>query len=95
MPLIFYCSIAIVEKTGWRTDNLLNSIQEKELEKENYNLVALLIGVNDQFQRRPIELYELHFRQLLDSCLRYVGQDTTSVFVLSIPDYAYTPFGQQ
>lgn len=85
----------VIATTGWRTDNLLNAIKDQQLATKNYNLVSLLIGVNDQYQQRPIEQYEPHFRQLLDSCLFYAGYDTTSVFVVSIPDYAYTPFGQR
>jgi len=85
----------IIATTGWRTDNLLNAIEGQQLATKNYNLVSLLIGVNDQYQQRPIEQYEPHFRELLDSCLFYAGYDTSSVFVLSIPDYAYTPFGQR
>ena len=85
----------IIATTGWRTDNLLAAIEGQQLATKNYNLVSLLIGVNDQYQQRPIEQYEPHFRELLDSCLFYAGYDTSSVFVVSIPDYAYTPFGQR
>lgn len=85
----------VIATTGWRTDNLLDAISDKKLDRENYNLVSLLIGVNDQYQRRPIAHYEPLFRQLLDSCLRYAAFDTSSVFIVSIPDYAYTPFGQR
>lgn len=85
----------VIATTGWRTDNLLSAITNQQLATKNYNLVSLLIGVNDQYQQRPIEQYEPHFRELLDSCLLYAGYDTSSVFVVSIPDYAYTPFGQR
>lgn len=85
----------VIAATGWRTDNLLAAIEGQQLATKNYNLVSLLIGVNDQYQQRPIEQYEPHFRELLDSCLFYAGYDTSSVFVVSIPDYAYTPFGQR
>ncbi len=85
----------VIAKTGWRTDVLLDAISNQKLDRENYNLVSLLIGVNDQYQQRPIAHYEPLFRELLDSCLRYAAFDTSSVFVVSIPDYAYTPFGQR
>ncbi len=85
----------VIATTGWRTDNLLNAITGQKLDRENYNLVSLLIGVNDQYQQRPIAHYEPLFRELLDSCLRYAAFDTSSVFVVSIPDYAYTSFGQR
>lgn len=80
--------------TGWRTDNLLNAISNKSLDKKKFNLVSLLIGVNNQYQNKPISQYKKEFPQLLDSAIRYVGGDKSKVFVLSIPDYAYTPFGQ-
>lgn len=85
----------IIATTGWRTDNLHSAISNKGLDQKNYNLVSLLIGVNDQYQGRPIALYEPNFRQLLDSCLRYAAFDPSRVFVVSIPDYAYTPFGER
>src|SRR5690606_15743571 len=36
-----------------------------------------------------------NFRHLLDLGIFLAGGDTGKVFVVSIPDYAYTPFGQQ
>ncbi|MBR9919939.1 MAG: T9SS type A sorting domain-containing protein [Bacteroidetes bacterium] len=84
----------IVATTGWTTGNLINSIISQDLGEEEYNLVSLLIGVNNQYQGQDIQLYEPQFMQLLDSCLAYVGGDPNRVFIVSIPDYAYTPFGQ-
>ncbi|MEO5905250.1 MAG: GDSL-type esterase/lipase family protein, partial [Saprospiraceae bacterium] len=43
-------TLTIIATTGWRTDNLINAIKNKDLENRNYNLVSLLIGVNNQFQ---------------------------------------------
>ncbi len=86
------CTIAT---TGWRTDNLINAISNKQLDKQNYNLVAILIGVNNQYQSRPISQYVHEFPQLLDSAIRYAGGDTNHVFIVSIPDYAATPIGQE
>lgn len=84
----------IIATTGWTTTNLLNAIDGADLTEGNYNLVSLLIGVNNQYQGQDFALYEPQFTQLLDSCLAYVGGDPSRVFVLSIPDYAYTPFGE-
>ena len=83
----------IIAVTGWTTANLKNGIASAELDS-TYDLVSLLIGVNNQFQGKSIEEYEIEFDQLLDSALYYAGGDPEKVFVLSIPDYAYTPFGQ-
>ena len=84
----------IIATTGWRTDNLISAITNKNLQKQNYNLVSLLIGVNNQYQGSPFSQYVNQFPQLLDSAIRYAGGDTNHVFVVFIPDYAYTPYGQ-
>lgn len=88
-------TLSIIATTGWRTDNLLNAIRNKDLESRNFNLVSLLIGVNNQYQGRPFSQYVTEFPALLDSAIRYAGGDKSHVFVVSIPDYAFTPFGQQ
>ena len=88
-------TMCIIATTGWRTDNLLNAISNKNLEKQHYNLVSVLIGVNNQYQNQFIYKYTTEFPQLLDSAIRYAGGDTSHVFIVSIPDYAATPFGQQ
>lgn len=83
-----------IATTGWTTQNLLNGINNQNLEDKNFNLVSVLIGVNNQYQNKAFSLFLTQFPQLLDSAIHYAGGDTSSVFVLSIPDYAYTPFGQ-
>ena len=88
-------TLAIIATTGWRTDQLLNAIAGKQLTQKQFNMVSLLIGVNNQYQNRPLAQYRPELEALIDSALRYVGGQTGRVFVLSIPDYAYTPFGQQ
>lgn len=88
-------TLRIIAKTGWRADNLINAITNQQLDKQHYNLVAILIGVNNQYQSRPISEYVQQFPQLLDSAIRYAGGDTNHVFIVSIPDYAATPNGQE
>jgi len=85
----------IIATTGWRTDNLISAIRGQQLQSQNFNLVSLLIGVNNQYQNRPFSLYEQEFPQLLDSAIRYAGGETNHVFIVSIPDYGYTPFGER
>ena len=55
---------------------------------------SLLIGVNNQYRGRSLEDYAPEFEDLLQQAIRFANGDTTNVFVVSIPDYAYTPFGQ-
>ena len=83
----------IIARTGWTTRNLKDAIQSSYDPSVNYNLVSLLIGVNNQYQRRDINEYGPQFRELLEKALSIAGGDTHRVVVLSIPDYAYTPFG--
>ncbi len=84
--------IKIIAQTGWRTDQLQNSILTEDPETR-YNLVSLLIGVNNQYQGGNIETYEAEFEELLKTAIRLAGNNENRVMVLSIPDYAYTPFG--
>lgn len=83
----------IVATSGWRTDDLWQGMQKEKL-SNNYDLVSLLIGVNNQFQQMPFAQYDEEFTMLLAQAIRQAGGDTNRVFVLSIPDYYYTPFGQ-
>lgn len=86
-------SLHIIATAGWRTDNLLKAIAGKDLEAGNFNLVSLLIGTNNRYQARPFSQYTTEFPQLVDSAIRYAGGDISRVFIFSIPDYAYTPYG--
>ncbi|MFT6828534.1 MAG: lysophospholipase L1-like esterase [Roseivirga sp.] len=82
----------IIARTGWRTDQLLDSIQSDPNTKTNYELVSLLIGVNNQFQRRSVESFAPEFEELLQTAIRLAGNDKKKVIVLSIPDYGKVPF---
>ena len=59
-----------------------------------YNLVSILIGVNNFYQNRPVVQYRNELSEIIDSALVLVNQDTNAVFMVTIPDYGYTPFGQ-
>lgn len=83
----------IIATTGWRTDNLANAINIAKL-KEEYDLVSLLIGVNNQYQGKPIDQFTKEFEELLLTAIRLARGKKENVFVLSIPDYGYTPFGK-
>jgi lysophospholipase L1-like esterase len=87
-------ALRIIATTGWRTDNLINGIRNQDLEAAQYNLVSVLIGVNNQYQSRPFSQYVTEFPALIDSAIRYAGGERSRVFIVSIPDFAYTPFGQ-
>lgn len=83
--------VDIIARTGWTTSDLKAGIaQQLDTEKE-YNLASLLIGVNNQYQGLDFNIYAPEFRELLDIAIQAVGGDTGKVFIVSIPDYAYTP----
>jgi acyl-CoA thioesterase-1 len=83
----------IVAFGGWRTDQLISAIEIADLSVQ-YDLVSLLIGVNNQFQNLSDSVYAVEFEKLLNTAIGFAGNDTDRVFVLSIPDYGVTPFGQ-
>lgn len=85
-------STIIIAKTGWTTTNLKNAIISENL-TDTFDLVSLLIGVNNQYQGKPIEDYEIEFAELLQTAINFAGGQIENVFVVSIPDYAFTPFG--
>lgn len=82
----------VIARNGWTTGNLLFATDTATFDT-TYSLVSLLIGVNNQFQNRTIEEYTEEFETLLNRAITYAGNDTSRVFVLSIPDYGVTPFG--
>ncbi|MGB3546864.1 MAG: SGNH/GDSL hydrolase family protein [Saprospiraceae bacterium] len=82
----------IVARTGWTTSELQTGITAASLAPP-YDMVSLLIGVNNQFRGLSLEEYATEFRQLLNQSIQFAGNDPARTFVVSIPDYAYTPFG--
>ena len=84
--------LKIIARTGWTTSNLINAIKTENL-PYNYDLVTLLIGVNNQYQGQAFSLYETEFPQLVKTAILLAKGDKTNVIVVSIPDYAFTPYG--
>lgn len=87
-------SVEIVARTGWTTRDLLGALNNNQNLSGRYDLVSLLIGVNNQYQGKSISDFEAEFEQLLKLAIALTGNDSDRVFVLSIPDYSVTPFGQ-
>lgn len=86
--------VDIVAVNGWTTSNLIAGIEASRRDlRATYDLVSLLIGVNNQYQGRSLAEYETEFADLLSTAIAFAGNDTSRVFVVSIPDYGYTPFG--
>ncbi len=81
----------IIARTGWRTDNLLAAIAADGSLLTDYDLVSVLIGVNDQFQGRSLTSFSTELAKVLDRAEDLAG-GPEDVIVLSIPDYSVTPF---
>ena len=83
----------IIARTGWTTLDLATAVDRAEVSPP-YDLVTLLIGVNDQYQGFALEAYPSRFSSLLERAIELAGGDRERVIVVSIPDYSVTPFGQ-
>jgi len=83
-----------IATTGWTTGELLKGISRQLDRTRNYDLVSVLIGVNNQYRGLDMEIYEPELRLIIDQAIQAACGDTSRVFMLSIPDYAYTPFGK-
>lgn len=86
-------SLDIIARTGWTTTNLIDAINTQS-PTSDYDLVTLLIGVNNQYQHKSFEVYTNEFPVLMQKAIASVNGDRSKVIVVSIPDYAFTPFGQ-
>lgn len=86
-------NLKIIAQTGWTTTNLKSAIANENLESD-FDLVTLLIGVNNQYQNKPFSVYETEFPELIQTAIQLARGNANRVIVVSIPDYAFTPFGQ-
>lgn len=83
----------IVAKTGWTTDELQQGIAASTL-NSSYDIVSLLIGVNNQYRGRSNTEYAEQFEILLQQAIAFAGRQPQHVFVLSIPDWGATPYAE-
>lgn len=85
-------SAEYIAVTGWTTGNLLHRLNSNPPSKNTYDIVTLLIGVNNQYQGRSQVEYANEFTSLLNLAIGYAGNRPQRVVVLSIPDWGVTPF---
>lgn len=84
-------SPSYIAQTGWPTSDLQQAIATNN-PSPTFDIVSLLIGVNDQYQHMDTSGYAVRFTQLLQKAIELAKGKKTNVFVLSIPDYSATPF---
>jgi len=81
----------IIATSGWTTDELSAGIDSAN-PQGIYELVSLLIGVNNQYRGRGQDEYRAQFAELLHRAIGFAGDEPRRVLVLSIPDWGVTPF---
>lgn len=81
----------IIATTGWTTDELEAGI-DADAPQGPFELVSLLIGVNDQYRGRSVDEYRPRFTALLQRALAFAADRAPRVLVLSIPDWGVTPY---
>jgi lysophospholipase L1-like esterase len=84
----------VVAKTGWTTDELFQAIGQQGIHG-TWDLVTLMIGVNDQYRGRAAEVFLQNLRPLIDFALRSVDGDRQRLVGISIPDWSVTPFAAE
>jgi lysophospholipase L1-like esterase len=86
----------IIARTGWRTDQLMNAVRQAQnsmqITPSGYDVLTLLIGVNNQYQGGSEDLFRAQFSSLLRMSITMARGKASRVVVLSIPDYSVTPF---
>jgi lysophospholipase L1-like esterase len=83
----------IIATTGWTTDQLQAGIDAAQPQGP-FDLVSLLIGVNNQYRGRSIDEYRSQFERLLQRAIGFADGRAGRVLVLSIPDWGLTPYAQ-
>lgn len=84
--------VKIIATTGWTTQNLKSAIDNETTLLSTYDIVTLLIGVNNQYQGQSSENYKPEFEDLLKKAIAFAGNNAGHVIVISIPDWSVTPF---
>lgn len=83
----------IIAQTGWTTDELSSAMDALE-PLGSWDLVSLLVGVNNQYRGLSLDSYRDDFAALLERAIVLAGGDAGRVLVLSIPDWGVTPFAR-
>ncbi|HET9453516.1 MAG TPA: SGNH/GDSL hydrolase family protein [Gemmatimonadaceae bacterium] len=83
----------LIARTAWTTDELMDAIDEAR-PTGPFDLVTLLIGVNDQYRSRPIDHFESGFGPVLDQAIGFARGGAARLIVVSIPDWGATPFAE-
>ncbi|MFO7720435.1 MAG: SGNH/GDSL hydrolase family protein [Gillisia sp.] len=84
-----------IARTGWTTRNLLDAMETELRVQQDFDLVSILIGVNNQYQNKSISEFETELNELFRKAINHSRTREKGFFALSIPDYGATPFGEE
>ena len=85
----------IVARTGWTTAELLTALDDVPDDLgHDFDLVSLLIGVNDQYRGLDMAGFRVGLDRLVSRAIAYAGGDAGHLLVVSIPDWSVTPFAR-
>lgn len=83
----------VIAETGWTTEDLTKAIHKENIQ-DQFDYVSLLIGVNNQYQKKPVDEFRKGFISLLKEAEHYSKKGKSHIFVLSIPDWSVSPFAK-
>jgi len=83
----------LIARTAWTSDELADAMAD-EKPKGPYDLVTLLVGVNDQYRSRPVSSFVPEFETLLKRAVSLAKRRAGRVIAISIPDWGATPFAE-
>lgn len=81
----------VIAQTAWTSDELADAI-DADRPTGPFDLVTLMIGVNDQYRGRALADFTGYFEPLLRTTIAFADGDPRRVVLVSIPDWGYTPF---
>ena len=85
----------VIADNSWRTAHLLEAIDKANFEQKSFDLVSLLIGVNNQYDETPFDQFVEEFELLLQKAISFNKYGATTTFVVGIPDYSLTVYAQK
>jgi lysophospholipase L1-like esterase len=80
----------IIARTAWATDELHDAIDAAPPSGE-FDLVSLMVGVNDQYRARTVDHFQTEFDRVLRRAITF-APDPARTIVISIPDWGAAPF---
>jgi acyl-CoA thioesterase I len=80
----------IVATEGWMTVDLMDAINKREVPAD-FDVVCLMIGVNDQYKGRTSSDFRRQIKIVLDKAIELARGDANHVLVFGIPDWTCTP----